>query len=66
MVTVKIYRNDSDADMDVVGIGEVPAHGQVSIATEYHYPVNLVNYPGLVDVIAEEEAAQQEATDEQG
>jgi hypothetical protein len=55
--TTKIYRNDSKETLDVLGIGEIPAGEQVSVTGEYQPQVILVNYPGLVDVLAEEAEA---------
>lgn len=59
-MTTKLYRNDSEEDIDVLGVGVIPAGQQVSLTGE-HLPVVIVeNYPGLVDVLAEEAKAQTE------
>jgi hypothetical protein len=56
MVTTRVYRNDSEEDIDIPGLGEIEAGQQVSFTGEFHTPVVISNYPGLVDVLAEEEA----------
>lgn len=53
MAVTKLYRNTSDVNMVVPGIGEVPAGGQVSITSEYPPAVVLQNFPGLVDITNE-------------
>lgn len=53
----RIYRNTSKETYNIPGVGIIEAGGQLSITSEYPAPVNLQNYPGLVDVLAEEEAA---------
>lgn len=53
MTTTKIYRNTGTDDLSVIGIGDIPAGEQVSISSEYHQPVVLANYPGLVEITAE-------------
>lgn len=50
MLTTKIYKNTTDQDMNVVGIGEIPAGEQVSLSSENLQPVMIANYPGLVDM----------------
>jgi hypothetical protein len=52
--TTKIYENTTDKPVNVIGVGVIEAHDRISVTTEYHAPVNLVNYPGVVDVLAEE------------
>jgi hypothetical protein len=54
MQTTKIYENTTDKAVNVVGVGIIEAHDRISISTEYHAPVNLVNFPGIIDVLAEE------------
>lgn len=54
---IRVYKNNGDKTLDVPGAGEIPPGGQASVITEHHETVILENYPGLVDVIAEEEAA---------
>lgn len=51
----KVYKNTTKETINVLGVGEIKGGDQVSITTEYQPPVNLANYPGLVDVSAEEE-----------
>lgn len=58
MVTTKIYENRTDKSVNVVGVGVIQAHDRISVTTEFHAPVNLVNYPGVVDVLAEEAAGK--------
>lgn len=48
--TTKIYHNSTDEDMNVLGVGDIRAHDQVSINTKYHQPVVAENYPGLVEI----------------
>lgn len=63
MPTVKIYKNTNKKDtLNVLGIGEIPPGEQISIVTDYHTPIIMENYPGLVDVIEEEQ--KEEAKDE--
>lgn len=50
MITVKIYKNTNKKAVDVVGVGEIAANSQVSIAAEQHFPVVLANYPGVIDI----------------
>jgi len=54
MPTTKIYENTTDQPVNVIGVGIIPAHDRISITTEFHMPVNLANYPGVIDVLAEE------------
>lgn len=67
--TTKLYRNTTKEDINVLGIGVIPAGEQVSVSSEYQAPINVANYPGLIDVSATEEQerldaehAEQEAT----
>jgi hypothetical protein len=48
--TTKAYYNNSSADLNVIGIGDIPAGETVSITSQYPPAVVLENYPGLVDV----------------
>ena len=48
--TTKAYYNNSSADLNVIGIGDIPAGETVSITSSYPPAVVLDNYPGLVDV----------------
>lgn len=61
MTTTKIYRNDSDKTVNVIGVGEIEPGNQVSITSEYHQPVVLSNYPGVVEVSDEVQTAEPEA-----
>jgi hypothetical protein len=65
MVTTKIYRNTGDKDLNVIGVGQIPAGEQVSIISEYHQPVVMANYEGLVELVAEEAAANEAQAAEQ-
>lgn len=49
-MSVKIYRNTTKADIDVIGVGVIPAENQVSVSGDYQPHVVLENYPGLIDV----------------
>ena len=60
-MSTKVYRNDSSEPISILGVGEIPAGDQVSITSEYQPPVVIENYPGLVDVLAEEAAAAEAA-----
>ena len=53
--TTKIYKNTSKKTVNIVGVGEIEPGEQISITTEFHTPINLENYPGVVDVLAQEE-----------
>lgn len=55
MQTTKIYKNTSKKTINLLGVGEIQPGEQVSITSEFHAPVNLVNYPGVVELVAEEE-----------
>jgi hypothetical protein len=59
MQTTKMYENTTDKPINVIGVGMIEAHDRISITAEYHAPVNLANYPGIVDVLAEEAAGNQ-------
>lgn len=48
--TTKIYRNNSEKTLNVLGVGEIPAGEQVSVTTAHHPHVILENYPGLAEV----------------
>jgi hypothetical protein len=52
--TTRMYENITDKPVNVVGIGVIPPHDRVSITAEFHTPINLVNYPGVIDVLAKE------------
>ena len=64
-MTTKLYRNDSTETLNVLGVGEIPVGEQVSITAEFQPPVLLGNYPGLVDVLAEEAATPSPSTPEE-
>jgi len=51
----RVYSNDSDSDYNIPGLGVVLAGQRISLQGEFPPAVNLQNYPGLVDVIDEEE-----------
>lgn len=51
----RVYRNDSDKDYNIPGLGEVKVGQRVSFQGEFPPAINLQNYPGLVDVLDEEE-----------
>lgn len=55
MVSTKIYRNTSKKTLNVLDLGELKAGEQVSVTTEYHQPIVLANYPGLVEVVDQEQ-----------
>jgi len=55
----RIYRNDSETTYDIPGLGEVPAGQRISFSGEFPPAINLENYPGLVDVQAEEDSGTQ-------
>lgn len=57
MIT-KIYRNDNDKAYDIPGLGEIGAGERLSFQGEFPPAINLINFPGLVDVLAEEEAGK--------
>ena len=54
--TTKIYKNTSKKTVNIVGVGEIEAGSQISVTSEFHTPVNLENFPGVVEVVAQEEA----------
>ena len=54
--TTKIYENTTAQPVNVLGVGVIQPHDRISITAEYHAPVNLANYPGVIDVLAEEAA----------
>ena len=58
MQITRIYRNDSKESYFIPGLGEIHSGQRVSVMSEAPPAINLLNYPGLVDVIAEEEAGQ--------
>lgn len=54
--TTRVYRNDSEDTYIIPGLGELGPDQRISITSEFPPAINLVNYPGLVDVLAEEAA----------
>lgn len=52
--TTKIYENTTDKPVNVIGVGVIKPHDRISVTAEFHAPINLVNYPGVIDVLAEE------------
>lgn len=67
MASTKIYKNTSDQEVNVIGVGILEPAGQpgdqISVTTEYHQPVVLANYPGVVEVVAAEAAGDIDTTD---
>ena len=55
MIT-RMYRNDNNRAYFIPGLGEIGAGERVSFSGEYPPAINFENYPGLVDVLAEEAA----------
>lgn len=53
--TTKLYKNTGKQTLNVIGVGEIEPGQQLSVNSEYQPPVNVANYPGLVDVSAQEE-----------
>jgi hypothetical protein len=53
MATTRIYKNTGSKALSIVGIGDVKPGEQLSVTTDYHPPVVLANYPGLVEVTDE-------------
>lgn len=54
----RIYRNDSDQSYVIPGLGELHAGQRLSVTSEFPPAVNLVNFPGVVDVLEEEAQGQ--------
>lgn len=52
MITTKIYKNTGKEDVNVIGLGTIPAGEQISITSEYHQPIVLANYPTIKEVEA--------------
>lgn len=52
-MSVKLYYNTTAEDMNVIGIGLIPAGEKVSVASEFQPHVVLENYPGLTEVSEE-------------
>ena len=50
----RVYRNDSETEYQIPGLGWVGPGQRVTFHGEFPPPINLENYPGLVDVEAEE------------
>lgn len=57
MVTTKIYKNTTKKTVSVFGLGEIKAGEQISVVSEYHQPIVLSNYPGVVELVEEEQKA---------
>jgi hypothetical protein len=53
--TTKIYKNTGKKKLDILGLGELKPGEQVSVTTDYHTPIRLESYPGLVELVAEEQ-----------
>ena len=54
MAQTKIYKNTSDDTYLLPGVGELQPGDQVSLTSNNLPVINLENYPGVVDVVAEE------------
>jgi len=54
----RIYRNDSENEYNIPGIGWLGPDQRISVSSEFPPAVNLTNYSGVVDVLAEEEAGK--------
>jgi hypothetical protein len=66
-MSVKVYHNTTEKDMNVNGVGVVPAGEKVSVASEYQAHVVLENYPGLNEISQEpgpDKAAKEETSKE--
>lgn len=59
-MSTRAYRNTSDKSLNVLGVGEIPAGGQVSVSGAYLPTVILENYPGLEDITDLDESEGQE------
>jgi hypothetical protein len=59
MVTTKIYKNSGKQKVSVPVLGvELKPGEQVSVTSEYHQPLVLENFPGLVELVDEEQKAE--------
>lgn len=63
-MSIKKFRNTSKVDLNVIGIGVVPAGEEVSVSSDYQPHVVMENYPGLVDVTDEGPVEQTQDTSE--
>lgn len=54
MPTTKIYENRSKKTVFIQDVGEIEPGARVSVTADGHPPINLENFPGVVDVLAEE------------
>lgn len=61
-MSVKVYHNTTEEDMNVLGIGVIAAGEKASVSSEYQPHVVLENYPGLNEV--SQEAGPDEAAKE--
>lgn len=52
MASTKIFYNTTDEPVAVNGVGEIQPHDHISVTSDYHQPVVLANYPGVVEVTA--------------
>lgn len=62
-MSVKIYHNTTEEDMNVIGVGVIPAGEKVSVTSEYQPHIVLENYPGLKETSDEpgpEQAAEED------
>lgn len=61
--TTRVYKNTTKDELNVPGIGIIEPGQQISLTTEHQPVVFLENHPGLVDVLAEEQAAADKAAE---
>lgn len=61
--TTRVYKNTTKEPMNVPGVGIIDAGQQVSLTTEHQPVVFLENHPGLVDILAEDEAKAAKAAE---
>ena len=60
MVTTKIFSNTTTEDVNILGVGVIPAGEQISVTSDGHAPVNLLNFPGVVELVEQETLAAAE------
>lgn len=49
-MATKLYRNTTKETVELPGIGEIPAGGQVSVTTEHQPAIILENHEGVIEV----------------
>lgn len=64
-ITTKVYKNNGNEPVNIIGVGELQSGEQVSITTEYHQPVVMANYPDVVELTADDYIAEQAVNNEQ-